>query len=284
MLLSPPRQAHCKRMVTLVLFPAIAFSTALAGAETPQTKKAEREIKWVNPKLPEGPGLSHHVLHSRALGQDVGYVVWTPPGYDEKKEQRYPVIYFLHGAGGNESADSAGFSGHVAEAIKKSILPPVLCVFPNGGMSGFRGEVETMIVDELIPLVDQSWRSIAKPASRAVAGFSMGGSGAVRLATAHPDLFCAAASWGGGPRAGNAAMAEVASASAEALKKNGVAFLQIKGDRDHPEGSQEFAKELDKLGIANELIILKDTDHNLGLYYQRSAEQMMRFLARYIRQ
>jgi endo-1,4-beta-xylanase len=262
---------------------AIASIAAPALAETPPTKPAERPISWVNPKLPASPGLSHHVLHSEAMGHDVGYVIWTPPGYDEKTDQRYPVVYFLHGAGGNESGDSAGFSGHVAQAIKKGVLPQVLCVFPNGGMSGYRGNVESMIVKELIPLIDKSYRTLAKPASRAVAGFSMGGSGAIRLIVAHPDLFCAAASWGGGASAGNTTLADAATANAEALKKNNVAFLQIKGDRDRPEGNQEFAKHLDKLGIANELVILKDTDHNLGLYYERSAEQMMQFLARHIR-
>jgi enterochelin esterase-like enzyme len=267
-----------------VVFLGTALSAATA-AETPTrpTTRPQREISWVNPKLPAGQGLSHHVLASKAMGRDVGYVVWLPGGYEDKADQRYPVIYFLHGAGGNESGDSAGFSGYLAEAIKKDVLPPVICVFPNGGMSGYRGEVETMIVKELIPLVDQSYRTIAKPASRAVAGFSMGASGATRLAIAQPGLFCAAAGWGGGPRPGTNPMTDDAAANAEALKKNGVAIMQIKGDKDRPEGNQEFAKVLDKLGIANEIIILKDTDHNLGLYYQRSADQLMKFLAKHIR-
>ena len=80
-------------------------------AQSRPTTQPRREISWVNPKLPAGPGLSHHVLASKALGHDVGYVVWLPSGYEDKADQRYPVIYFLHGAGGNESADAAGFSG-----------------------------------------------------------------------------------------------------------------------------------------------------------------------------
>jgi enterochelin esterase-like enzyme len=207
----------------------------------------------------------------------------VPPAYDAKAGQRYPVIYFLHGAGGNESSDSAGFSGHVASAIKKGILPPVICVFANGGMSGYRGTVEKMLLEELIPRVDKTWRTIAKPASRAIAGFSMGGAGATRLVITHPDTFCASASWGGGARGGDTRLANAAAANAKTLKKNGVAIMQIKGDRDHPKGNQEFAKHLDKLAITHELIILKDTPHNLGLYYKRSSEQMMRFLARHLR-
>jgi enterochelin esterase-like enzyme len=279
--------ALTKTTMTAVVFMGFAAAGAAEVAQsrptTRPTTRPQRQITWVNPKLPAGAGLSHHVLASKALGHDVGYVVWLPSGYEDKADQRYPVIYFLHGAGGNESADSAGFSGYLAEAIKNSVLPPVICVFPNGGMSGYRGEVETMIVKELIPLVDRSYRTIAKPASRAVAGFSMGASGAVRLVTTHPDLFCAAAGWGGGPRSGSNPMSDDVTANAEALKKNGVAIMQIKGDKDRPEGNQEFAKLLDKLGIANEINILKDTDHNLGLYYQRSADQLLKFLAKYIK-
>lgn len=50
-------------------------------------------MQWVNPQLPAGPGLEHQVLHSAALGWDVGYVVWKPANYDPTR--KYPVIYFL---------------------------------------------------------------------------------------------------------------------------------------------------------------------------------------------
>ncbi len=267
--------------VTVLL--AVVSLSPRSVAQTRPTTRPQAQVSWVNPKLPGGPGLSHHVLSSKAMGRDVGYVVWTPAGYDQKPGQRFPVIYFLHGMGGNESADAGGFSGYVAQAIQKGTLPPVICVFPNGGVSGYRGEVETMILGELIPLIDESYRTIAKPASRAIAGFSMGGAGATRLLITHPDLFCAAASWGGGARPGDTVLAEAATKNAEMMKKEGKALMQIKGDRDRPEGNEEFAKHLEKLGVANELIILKDTDHNLGLYYQRSAEQMMKFLGKYIK-
>jgi predicted alpha/beta superfamily hydrolase len=273
------KQKTMPRAFVCVIALIVPSAFAQPRPTTRPTATTRPAVSWVNPKLPGGPGLSHHVLKSKTLGHDVGYVIWTPAGYDEKAEQRYPVIYFLHGSGGNESGDSGGFSGQVAQAIQKGVLPPVICVFPNGGMSGYRGEVEMMIVDELIPLVDQSYRTIAKAESRAVAGFSMGGAGATRLIIAHPDLFCAAAGWGGGGRVGDATLA----ANAETIKKNKIAFFAVKGDHDRPEDAQAFAKELDKLGIENQLIILENTDHNLGLYYQRSAPQMMEFLGKHIR-
>src|SRR5690606_3933301 len=82
-------------------------------------------------------------------------------------------------------------------------IPPVICVFPNGGMSGYRNDTrtgiaaETMIIDELVPLVDHRWRTLATREGRVIAGYSMGGGGAVHLALKHPELFSAAASLAG---------------------------------------------------------------------------------------
>src|SRR5690606_1487253 len=74
------------------------------------------EVKWVNPDIPPSMGLTHHVLASNAMGHGVGFTVWTPKGYDEDTNRRYPVIYFLHGRGGTESSDAAGFSSWVEKA------------------------------------------------------------------------------------------------------------------------------------------------------------------------
>lgn len=241
------------------------------------------EVSWVNPKLPESPGLSHQILTSNALGHDVGYVVWTPPEYNENTNKHYPVIYFLHGMGGNESADSGGFSSRVARAIKEGVVPPVICVFPNGGRSGYRNEVERMLIDELIPTIDQNYRTITKSSSRALAGFSMGGMGSVRLTVNYPKLFCLAASWGGGARENDSSLFDSVTEQKEVFIQNQIAFLQIKGDQDRfTKGNEAFAKHLDEQGITNKLIVLSDTSHNLGHYYERSSDAMMAFIGKHI--
>src|SRR5690606_37198388 len=130
-----------------------------------------RPVSWVNPEIPQMSGLSHHILKSKAMGHDVGFVVWTSDVYQEETEQRFPVIYFLHGMGGSEASDAAGFSSRVAAAIERGDIPPVICVFPNGGRSGYRGTVEQMIVGELIPQVDTQFRTISKAGSRGLVGF-----------------------------------------------------------------------------------------------------------------
>ncbi len=265
----------------ILLIKAVKPAPEQRAEATRRNQRPRREIKWVNPDLPAGTGLSHHILASQALGHDVGYVVWTPREYSENASKRYPVIYFLHGAGGTEAADSAGFSGWAAKAIANGSLPPVLCVFPNGGMSGYRGDVEKMIVEELIPLIDKDYRTIAKPQSRALAGFSMGGSGSVYLSIMHPDLFCAAGSMGGGIRGSDEIMAAIDKAL-PIWKKNNYGFFLVNGDNDRPDAFTDFAKTLNENGIENEVLILPDTRHNLGLYYERSVSKLLAFLGKHI--
>jgi enterochelin esterase-like enzyme len=260
----------------LLLIAAVCLGTM------PNTIAAENQasagVKWVNSQLPAGPGLEHHVLHSAALGWDVGYVVWRPANYDPAG--KYPVIYFLHGASGTESSDAAGFSGWVAKGIEKGMLPPVLVVFPNGGMSGYRGAVETMIVEELIPLIDRTQPTLAQPQSRAVVGFSMGGAGGVRLSVLHPELFAAAVSMGG--RAGGEVDA-AAEKNASALNERKVAFLLINGEKDSPKAFQLLVKKFTAAGVEHSFVIHPNLEHNLGLYYEQSFEKLMPFLGAHLK-
>lgn len=267
-----------------VLFGLLIATTATTDAIA---QRSRREISWVNSEIANVKGLEHKVLASKSLGHDVGYVVWTPPDYEANENSRYPVLYFLHGAGGTEASDSGGFSSRVAEAIRQGGFPPVICVFPNGGMSGYRGEVESMIVDELIPLIDQSYGTKSEASGRAIAGFSMGGSGAVRLSILNPGKFCAAASWGGAlSRRGSgddSPLLPAAKANSATLKENNFELLTINGDQDLPRGFAPLNETLKALSIPHKVVTLADTKHNLGHYYERSAETMLAFLAEQLR-
>ncbi|QDT05537.1 Endo-1,4-beta-xylanase Z precursor [Rubripirellula lacrimiformis] len=270
-------------IVALLLIPQQVSSQEKGAAAGRREVTRKREIQWVNPKIPDVKGLVHHVLPSGAMGHDVGYVVWTPPGLDGDAATRYPVIYFLHGAGGSEASDSAGFASRVAAAIRQDQFPPTICVFPNGGMSGYRGDVETMIVDELIPLIDAEYPTNRNPSGRAVAGFSMGGAGSVSLAIEHPGLFCAAGSWGGAlswrGSGEDSPLLPAAIDHADKLKRHGFALLTINGDQDRPDAFIPLAKTLQPLGITHKTVTLKDTNHNLGKYYELAGDTMIAFLA-----
>src|SRR5690606_31552502 len=193
-----------------------------------------------------------------------------------------PVIYFLHGMGGSEASDAAGFSSRVAAAIERGDIPPVICVFPNGGRSGYRGTVEQMIVGELIPQVDTQFRTISKAGSRGLVGFSMGGAGSVYLAAAHPELFNVAASMGGGIRLENEELKQQVETSLHAWKQRDVGFFLVNGDKDRPQAFNEFVKMLTSVGIDHQQRVLDDTAHNLGHYFDRSLRELLAFVVDHI--
>jgi enterochelin esterase-like enzyme len=228
--------------------------------------------------------VEHHSFKSPSMGQEVGYNVYLPPGYAEGKN-RYPVIYFLHGAGGNENSDAGGFSGLTAKLAAQKKIVPAICVFPNGGMSGYQDRPddkvfgETLIVKELVPLIDRSYRTQAAPSGRVLAGFSMGGGGAVRLALKYPDLFSAAGSWAGAimPRRGDPPAELKPEALSKAARK--VRLLMIVGDQDITfQGNEAFHKTLEETKYPHTYRVLPGVPHNLGMYYEKTGEDLVRFL------
>jgi len=130
--------------------------------------------------------------------------VLLPDGYRASRERRYPVLYLLHGAGGNETDwTDAGAAEQITDGR------PLIVVMPDGGEAGWytnwsNGGAggppawERYHVRELIPLIDRRFRTVAARRGRAIAGLSMGGFGAFSYAARHPDLFAAAASYSGG--------------------------------------------------------------------------------------
>ncbi len=183
-------------------FYAIAAVCSVAAVCSTHTAHAQ----WVNTPstelLARTPGLLHETFDSAAMNAAVGYSVVLPPGY-ESGEQRYPVVYWLHGGGGNECSTvftSQSWNDlYTANKVAEAIL-----VYPNGFRSGYMDHhdgkvmIETMIINELIPRIDQRFRTVAARHGRAVHGFSMGASGALKFAFKYPEMFCAAVAWGGG--------------------------------------------------------------------------------------
>ena len=90
----------CTALVLLSL-----LATSLSAAEDPEI------WKWNDPKELNIPGLPHETIESASMKRTVGYCICLPPQYEKEAERRFPVVFFLHGAGGTESSD-AGFARH----------------------------------------------------------------------------------------------------------------------------------------------------------------------------
>ncbi len=137
-------------------------------------------------------------VFSNSLGRELPYLIYFPDGYDGGRDS-YPVLYLLHGAGGNERAWAD--QGHIKEKADKLIasgaIPPTLIVMPGCSacwwVDGAKDKAETAFWSDLIPAIDARYRTLNTRGGRLVAGLSAGGYGAVRFALRYPDRIAAAA-------------------------------------------------------------------------------------------
>ncbi len=151
------------------------------------------------------PLVEFHTFESKAAKAKVSYHIYTPEIYDTEKERWFPVLYWLHGSGGG-LAGIAPVSAWFDAAIREGKLPPLLVVFPNGLASSMwcdskdgKVPMETIVIKELIPHIDATFRTISNREGRILEGFSMGGYGAARLGFKYPQLFGAVSILAGGP-------------------------------------------------------------------------------------
>lgn len=155
---------------------------------------------WNNPPRRAEPYIQHGTFRSSALKTEVGYNVCLPPEYGVQSKQPFPVIYYLHGYEGNESS-YLEYAKYWRDACKR--FGPSILVFVNGGETSFfcdspDGSVpgEKLVVKELIPHIDEKFRTIATRGGRSLHGYSMGGFGALKLGFKFPDTFGSVVAYG----------------------------------------------------------------------------------------
>ncbi|MCC7407284.1 MAG: alpha/beta hydrolase fold domain-containing protein [Phycisphaeraceae bacterium] len=296
-------------VAVLVLMALMCSSAPTAPEPTTAPPRFDpQSISWNNPLPDPAPGVEHHTLHSAAMDKEVGYNIYLPPGYHDpaNAEKRYPVVYWLHGSHGNENLAANLLAVALAQAIQAGRVPPMIYVFANGGrfssyMDHPDNEVksETLIIQELIPHVDATYRTIASREGRGVEGFSMGGAGALKFAFKHPDMFCSAISVAGAfvsveeslgrggiddPRVVEAIRenntAERARRHAEQIRgRIGIRLYVSEQDltlRFHA----PFRAVLDELGIEHQMILLQQARHDVRDYYPQMTPGTFEFHAR----
>lgn len=144
--------------------------------------------------------LRREAFASAVLGRDTPLLVYEPDGYRDGSD-RYPVLYLLHGAGGDENAWSE--LGAVRERADKLIasgaIPPALIVMPGcercWWIDGAKDKAETAFWSELVPHVARRYRTIETRDGLLIAGLSAGGYGAIRFAMRYPDRIAGVAAF-----------------------------------------------------------------------------------------
>jgi len=123
---------HRRRRPTRIL-PTTAPSRIFSIALTSYYVQAPLSLTWEISEVPHGE-IHHHFYKSGVVGDDRGYFVYTPPGYDPRGKQTYPVLYLLHGYSDNAEAWTAVGRANIIldNLIAQGKAKPMLMVMPLG--------------------------------------------------------------------------------------------------------------------------------------------------------
>ena len=250
--------------------------------------------------------VSHPWYDSKILGMNRRLSVYTPYGYESNPKKKYPVLYLLHGAGGDEEAwISMGRAAQILDnLIEKGLAEPMIVVMPNGNANQQaartlniaekpmpsrwdREAFEKMseeernlimngyvmsLCEEIVPFIEKNFRAIPKPASRAIAGLSMGGGHTISASILYPQMFdyiCPLSA------AGQATPEQIA-----ALKKAGVKLYFLAcGNTDFLfKGAEEMHSKLEAEGLQHEYFVSEGghTWANWRLYLNTFAPKLFK--------
>ena len=214
---------------------------------------------------------------SPSLGISRRLTVYTPYGYEKNPKQKYPVLYLLHGGGGDEEAwTSMGRAAQILDnLIEKGLAKPMIVVMPNGnanqraantlGMSTltfdrndpkYANAYVKSLVTEIVPFIEKEYRAIPKPDSRAIAGLSMGGGHTTSATILYPGVFGYICPLSSGIRESDHLDADL-----QGIKKAGYKLYWIgvgKDDTNAYKNSQVLDQALTRNGMPHTLYVSND--------------------------
>ncbi|NUN66855.1 esterase family protein (plasmid) [Pseudanabaena biceps] len=210
-------------------------------------------------------------FNSIAMGTSRKYGVILPPNYEKHPQQRYPVIFLLHGGHDNERAfyDKYGLTLILDQLYRTGQLPPVILISPDGNdnrgsspiwdsqyFDGPNGKVGTLIGSELPQIIKSRYRTMNDPKFWAIGGVSSGGWGAYNIGLRHFNNFHTFFSHSGyftdnsgDANSPNHFIQQFSTAQLQIIR----AYLDAGlSDTDLLASTQQFHQTLNRLNVANE--------------------------------
>jgi enterochelin esterase family protein len=228
-----------------------------SGLEVPDPELDFYEVKDV----PHGE-VRVREYRSKVTGQNRQALVYTPPGYDSNRTLRYPVLYLQHGSGEDQTSWwRQGKANLIMDnLIAEGKARPMLVVMEQGyavkagqAAPGARGNEAfgELVLNDLVPMIDSTYRTLADRQHRAIAGLSMGAGQAMQIGLGNLDRFASIGSFSGGGRNFDpkTSYGGVFADAAAANKKIDVLWVGCgSGDRGF-EGATSLHKALDAAGV-----------------------------------
>lgn len=203
--------------------------------------------------------------------------VYTPPGYDQESSKRYPVLYLQHGGGENETGwSSQGKAGLIMDnLIAEGKATPFIIVMDNGSWTMSKGRrdggtwppegwadgFQKTLLEEIIPMIDAQYRTLADQAHRGMAGLSMGGMQTNIIGMENPDVFSLIGIFSGGTVGDPATAHDGVMADADAFNRKVKLIFQSCGSREHPDAVRANHEQLKAAGINSVCYVSPDTAH-----------------------
>ena len=181
--MSPIKVSFLRSAVLIIT--AVCFASNVASQSVTKAKPLAKVVDYK--------------LESKLMGRQMPYRVILPVRYAQRVNQKYPVIYLLHGLFGHYDnwTTKTGIQEYAAEY-------PFIVVMPEGDDGWYtdspvkvRDKYESYIIQELIPEIEKRFRAASDRDHRIVAGLSMGGYGAVKFGLRYPDRFSLVGSFSG---------------------------------------------------------------------------------------
>jgi enterochelin esterase-like enzyme len=138
--------------------------------------------------------VAHKTFYSKTLNHEIGYNIYLPPDYPQSA-RRYPSAYHIHGWRGNESSDI--WPLEKAYKNRQAITVFVNSISSRNEYYDALSQIELILIHELIPHIDERYRTNTTRENRSLSGFSMGGATAFYFAVKHSELFGSVTSYAG---------------------------------------------------------------------------------------
>ncbi len=168
--------------------------------------KVNKAMAAERSQSPSSPNYRLETYHSQAMKGDRTYGVILPPGYEQHPQQRYPVIFLLHGGHGGPTDWLIPQKGNAPATLQTRYqtgkLTPSIVITPDGNdqrgsnphydpdyFDGPNGKVGTAIGDELVKVVQSRYRTLPAPTAWAIGGLSSGAWGALNIGLHYPNHF-----------------------------------------------------------------------------------------------
>ncbi len=187
------RQAYNNPVTTVTpsRLPKAPSSTTPDAEESPSEQQPA-------PAVPENNGtLFGDTFFSAALNREMSYAIYLPAAYASQANRAFPVLYMLHGAGGDYTEwPRYGLPAVAGELIAAGEIAPLIIVMPEGdlgywvnGLSGKGEPWDDYVMQDLLPHIQAKYRTINEPTGRAIGGISRGAFGAFDIALKYPGMF-----------------------------------------------------------------------------------------------